>query len=367
MFFYSLGEFCLTKSCRNRVIVRWYILSLEWRPEKSGRFFLSKTLVLAQIELLKYTIIIFIHAMLFCSQANGQSLFEPTSFHQLEFAHRGGYHGMSENTIETVAKNIRQGVKAIEVDVMMTKDSTLILFHDDTLGRVLQYTGNDVVGELTASEIRQHPFKARGAEGQQVSLFDDLVDTLIHMAVVEQRQFVLEVDFKVESDQAKLAASTLLRHIKETEAVYDTAIYEYFFVSSFYPSVLKELRNESKKVKLAYAMHAHYKGLAPKIGAKLARVIGKKNDVQILEANQCYLNTKRVNRWKNRGYLVHSFTSNKKFERDYVKNVLKVAMTTNCPLTIECPHDPSDEYVAKKWCKRCEKSFTRQSHNQTPF
>jgi len=61
---------------------------------------------------------------------------------------------MSENTIETVVQNIRQGVNAIEVDVMMTKDSTLILFHDDTLGRVLQYDGLEEVSELTTEEIR---------------------------------------------------------------------------------------------------------------------------------------------------------------------------------------------------------------------
>jgi len=106
-----------------------------------------------------------------------------------------------------------------------------------------------------------------------VSLFDDLVDTLIHLAVKESRQFVLEVDFKVKSDDAPLAAHQLLAHVKETEAIYDTAIYNYFFISSFFPAVLGELRKEYDKIKLAYAMHAHYKGLAPKIGARLALII----------------------------------------------------------------------------------------------
>ena len=50
---------------------------------------------------------------------------------------------------------------------------------------------------------------------------------------------------------------------------------------------------------------------------------------------------------------MHSFTSNYRCERNYDKNVLKVALTTTCPLTTEYPHDPSDEYVAKKWFKQC--------------
>ena len=229
------------------------------------------------------------------------------------------------------------------------------MFHDDTLGRVLQYDGSEEVGDLTAAEIRGHSFRARGSEGQVVSLFDDLVDTLIHMAVKEKRQFILEIDFKANSENAKIASQKLLAHVMETEAVYEKAIYNYFFVSSFYPSVLKELRALSPDIKLANAIHAHYKGggILPKVAAKLVLHFGKKNRVQILEANQCYLNNRRVDRWKRKGYLVHSYTSNTKGERNYVKQVLGIAMTTNCPLSTECEHDDSDAYTPKKWCKKC--------------
>jgi len=289
--------------------------------------------------------------------AQSESLFDRDSFHQLEFAHRGGYHGMSENTIETVVQNIREGnVNAIEVDVMMTKDSVMILFHDDTLGRILQYDGQEKVSELTADEIRSHAFRARGSEGQKVSLFDDLVDTLIHLAVIEKQQFVLEIDFKANGDNAVGASQKLLAHVLETEAVYDKAIYDYFFVSTFYPSVLAELRKLSPDIRLANAVHAHYMGggIKPKLGAWLILHFAKKYNAMILEANQCYLTKRRVKRWKRKGYRVHSYTSNSKSERDYVKNTLGIAMTTNCPLTTECPHDPSDEYVPKKWCKKCK-------------
>ncbi len=61
--------------------------------------------------------------------ASGQSLLSPDLFHTLEFAHRGGYYGQAENTIEIVVDHLRnEDLNAMEVDLMLTKDGKLILF-----------------------------------------------------------------------------------------------------------------------------------------------------------------------------------------------------------------------------------------------
>ena len=54
-------------------------------------------------------------------------------FEKQRFAHRGGYANGPENTIETILDNINHGVGAIEIDVEMTKDQKLVIFHDATI------------------------------------------------------------------------------------------------------------------------------------------------------------------------------------------------------------------------------------------
>ncbi len=69
-------------------------------------------------------------------------------------AHRGGgeYAGFPENAIQSFDYILRHTPAIIEFDVAMTKDSVLILMHDNTLDRTTTCTGN--VAERTWAEIQ---------------------------------------------------------------------------------------------------------------------------------------------------------------------------------------------------------------------
>jgi glycerophosphoryl diester phosphodiesterase len=69
-------------------------------------------------------------------------------------AHRGGpYPGFPENAIETFQNVIQHTPSIIEFDVALTKDSVLVLMHDNTLERTT--TGSGKVIDLTFEEIRK--------------------------------------------------------------------------------------------------------------------------------------------------------------------------------------------------------------------
>ena len=84
-------------------------------------------------------------------------------------AHRGGpYPGFPENAIETFENVLKYTPAIIELDVAMTKDSVLVLMHDDELDRTTNGTGKvedvsfeyiqtlfleDEAGELTAFKV----------------------------------------------------------------------------------------------------------------------------------------------------------------------------------------------------------------------
>ena len=68
-------------------------------------------------------------------------------------AHRGGSDlNFPENCIETFERNLSNHPTMIETDIAMTKDSVLILMHDDTFQRTS--TGNGKVATVNHSEVK---------------------------------------------------------------------------------------------------------------------------------------------------------------------------------------------------------------------
>jgi len=76
----------------------------------------------------------------------------PTSKHQfVVIAHRGDHTEVPENTLESYKRAIKRGVDYVEIDLRTTKDSQLVIMHDESL---LRMTGiNATVSSLTYDSI----------------------------------------------------------------------------------------------------------------------------------------------------------------------------------------------------------------------
>ncbi len=68
-------------------------------------------------------------------------------------AHRGCPDTHPENTLPGFRQAISLGAQMIEFDIQVTKDSALVIMHDETVDRTTNGTGK--VSELTLAEIRQ--------------------------------------------------------------------------------------------------------------------------------------------------------------------------------------------------------------------
>jgi len=93
-------------------------------------------------------------------------------------AHRGGmvYAGYPENCIETYEYVLQYTPAIIECDVAMTKDSVLILMHDNTIDRTT--TGEGAVDDLTWAEIQQVQLEDNfgNATDFEVPLFSEVLE-----------------------------------------------------------------------------------------------------------------------------------------------------------------------------------------------
>lgn len=288
----------------------------------------------------------------------GQSVpvaFEPQNFHQQRIAHRGGYAYGPENTLETICQNIRtRGIEAMEIDLRLTSDGYLVLFHDETTGRILETDRDVPVGEMTLQEIQSYPLRDRRLGEVHVTEFSRLVDTLMVLVYEEGRKFMLELDFKPHNDETAPAVRMLMSGIQQRGAQIGDTLFNYFFISTFYPEVLKEVRKYSEKPVLAFSVNHDPTSqvFLARLAVMLSPHFARKYHCAIIEPNACWLSSNYVRRWTRKGYAINAYTANSACEKEFLEQ-LHIAYTTNCPDST-CNDDPSDMMVHKrKWCKGC--------------
>lgn len=69
------------------------------------------------------------------------------------YAHRGASEYAPENTFSSFYLGCHMGANGIETDVRRTRDGVLVLFHDDTLGRVVGREGS--IGDYSYKELSE--------------------------------------------------------------------------------------------------------------------------------------------------------------------------------------------------------------------
>ena len=285
----------------------------------------------------------------------GQDHFTAEFFENQEFAHKGG--GQPENALSTIVRSIHNGINAIEIDIRMTADSQLVVFHDDSLHNVCISNKTDLIHNLSYAEVCQHPLKGTQDKPESVTLFRNLVDTLIKLVPEKKIDFILELDFKPHGDWGTAAIDELVNIVHEQTAIYGEGIYNYFFVSCFYPDVLKKLEKQDPKIIKAFSINTTpvESKFAAKMAAMLAPRIVKKYNAKILDVNYTRLTERYIRRWHRRGVFLNAYTVNKACEKKQLK-AWGVAYTTNCPATNEdCATHKADQMkLNKRWKKKCK-------------
>lgn len=90
---------------------------------------------------------------LFIAQQKKISLSDFPDDKVMVVAHRGDWREAPENSVWAVKKAIEKGVDMAEIDLAMTKDSILILMHDNTIDRTT--TGKGKPSDFTLEEIKK--------------------------------------------------------------------------------------------------------------------------------------------------------------------------------------------------------------------
>ncbi|WPO84347.1 glycerophosphodiester phosphodiesterase family protein [Chryseobacterium sp. JJR-5R] len=136
----------------------------------------------------KLLLLLFIAASsFFQAQIKKVSLSEFPDDRVMVVAHRGDWREAPENSVWAVKKAIEKGVDMAEIDLAMTKDSVLVLMHDNTIDRTT--TGKGKPSDFTLSEIKK--FNLRDGLGVETQM---KVPTLQEILEISDGKILLNLD-----------------------------------------------------------------------------------------------------------------------------------------------------------------------------
>ncbi|WP_268122478.1 glycerophosphodiester phosphodiesterase family protein [Roseivirga pacifica] len=141
-------------------------------------------------------------------------------------AHRGGpYPGYPENAIETFANVAEKMPAIIECDIAMTKDSVLVMMHDNTVDRTTNGTGK--VAELSWAQLQE--LKLVDNEGTltefEIPTLDEVLEwgfgkVLFTLDVKRGVPFSMVVD-AVEAANMEAFAAIISYNANDAKLIYD--------------------------------------------------------------------------------------------------------------------------------------------------
>ncbi len=113
-------------------------------------------------------------------------------------AHRGCWTTAPENTVTAIDHCVKLGVEIVEIDVQLTKDRELIVFHDRTLDRMTN--GHGPVWDATLAEIKSLRLYERDGSPSQINekklITNHKVATLREMFEATRGRILLNLEIK---------------------------------------------------------------------------------------------------------------------------------------------------------------------------
>ena len=162
---------------------------------------------------------------------------EMKKYSSLHYAHRGLHNGERAENSMSAFKAAVEGGYGIELDIRLSKDGKLVVFHDDTLDRVCGREGKVI--DFTAEELAT--FKLNGTD-DGIPLFSDVLDM-----VGGRVPLLVEIKEDPGVDAVSLAACEMLKGYKGE-----------FIIESFNPLSLRVVKKQYPEVSRGILSHRYY-------------------------------------------------------------------------------------------------------------
>ncbi|MBB5179006.1 glycerophosphoryl diester phosphodiesterase [Planomicrobium koreense] len=145
-------------------------------------------------------------------------------------AHRGGSAIAPENSMAAFTKSAELGVDGFEIDIRLTKDEEIIVFHDEFLDRTTDGAGR--VADLALPELRKLDLGYRFADDKENNPYRGKGETIVTLKELIEKfpDMWINIDMKdsPETYEGSLIPSKLWRLI-DSLGVHDRVVVTSFF------------------------------------------------------------------------------------------------------------------------------------------
>lgn len=102
-------------------------------------------------------------------------------------SHRGDWRNAPENSMQALSNSIEKGFDLMELDVKMSRDSVMVVMHDNTIDR--STNGKGKVGDYTLEELKK--FRLKNGLGRVTG---HQIPTLSEMMLAAKGRILINVD-----------------------------------------------------------------------------------------------------------------------------------------------------------------------------
>jgi len=156
----------------------------------------------------------------------------------LVIAHRGDTKVATENTLSAIESALKIGVDGVEVDLQITQDQHVVVFHDENLIRLAGVKKE--IRDCSWTELQKIPLK----NGSRIPSLEDLLDLV-------QGRFLINLELKVFSGHQghlEKRVGEILKNYPHKETL---------LFSSFHPLVLHRIKKLLPIIKTGYLFDKH--------------------------------------------------------------------------------------------------------------
>ena len=207
------------------------------------------------------------------------------------FAHRGASALAPENTLAAFLLAAEKGAPAIELDVQLTRDQTVIVFHDTRLDRTTN--GSGLIKSLTYTEIKNlnASFLFPDFPNEPIPTLDQVLEVIPEHILINIELKNLHAPF----DNLPSKTASLIRKFGAQKRV---------LISSFNPIALRSFNRSIPSVPLGRLIAS-----SPKANVH-SRIPPITEPYRSIHLNYKYLTPGMVARFRSAGKLVFCYTIN---------------------------------------------------------
>jgi len=151
-------------------------------------------------------------------------------------AHRGASAAAPENTLSAFSKAVRMGADILELDVRQTKDSQLVIMHDEDVDRTTNGSGN--IRDFSLDELR----RLDAGSWFDPKFADERIPTLAQVFDSIPRPFTFLVEIKEGSGSSSGIESRVVNLVRERK------IENRVILKSFDDAILDSLRRIAPEI-----------------------------------------------------------------------------------------------------------------------